>query len=81
VSAEEWENLPEVANIAGKNRKKASLREKFAPVPDSLLPRAQEEMATTLDLQVHLRRFSAQEAKHFDMARLYSKNKKLISSN
>ncbi|KAG0055608.1 hypothetical protein BGZ83_008042 [Gryganskiella cystojenkinii] len=53
VSAEEWENLPEVGNIAGKNRKKANLREKFAPVPDSLLPRAQEEMATTLDSQSH----------------------------
>ncbi|KAK3812059.1 MAG: PRP1 splicing factor, N-terminal-domain-containing protein [Benniella sp.] len=51
VSSEEWENLPEVGNIAGKNRKKANLKEKFAPVPDSLLPRAQEEMATTLDAQ------------------------------
>jgi len=52
VSMDEWENLPEVGNIAGKNRKKANLRERFAPVPDSLLPRAQEEMATTLDAQV-----------------------------
>ncbi|KAF9206315.1 hypothetical protein BGZ49_002663 [Haplosporangium sp. Z 27] len=51
VTTEEWENLPEVGNIAGKNRKKANLREKFAPAPDSLLPRAQEEMATTLDMQ------------------------------
>lgn len=51
VSTEEWENLPEVGNIAGKNRKKANLKERFAPVPDSLLPRAQEEMATTLDAQ------------------------------
>ncbi|KAF9184494.1 hypothetical protein BGZ51_009400 [Haplosporangium sp. Z 767] len=51
VSTEEWENLPEVGNIAGRSRKKANLREKFAPVPDSLLPRAQEEMATTLDAQ------------------------------
>lgn len=52
VSMEEWENLPDVGNIAGKNRKKANLRDKFAPVPDSLLPRAQEEMATSLDAQV-----------------------------
>jgi hypothetical protein len=52
VTEDEWENLPEVGNIAGKNRKKANLKEKFAPVPDSLLPRAQEEMATTLDAQV-----------------------------
>ncbi|KAG0376876.1 hypothetical protein BGX24_007069 [Mortierella sp. AD032] len=51
VSMEEWESLPEVGNIAGKNRKKANVRDKFAPVPDSLLPRAQEEMATTLDAQ------------------------------
>ncbi|KAF9340677.1 hypothetical protein BGZ91_000732 [Linnemannia elongata] len=51
VSMEEWENLPDVGNIAGKNRKKANLRDKFAPVPDSLLPRAQEEMATSLDAQ------------------------------
>jgi len=52
VSAEEWENLPEVGNIAGRGRKKANFKEKFTPVPDSLLPRAQEEMATTLDAQV-----------------------------
>ncbi|KAI9239640.1 MAG: PRP1 splicing factor, N-terminal-domain-containing protein [Podila humilis] len=51
VSAEEWENLPEVGNIAGRGRKKANFKEKFTPVPDSLLPRAQEEMATTLDAQ------------------------------
>lgn len=51
---EEWENLPDVGNIAGKNRKKANLRDKFAPVPDSLLPRAQEEMATSLDAQVKM---------------------------
>lgn len=54
VTEEEWGSLPEVGNIAGKNRKKASLKEKFAPVPDSLLPRAQEEMATTLDAQVSI---------------------------
>ncbi|KAF9320561.1 hypothetical protein BG003_005744, partial [Podila horticola] len=53
VSAEEWENLPEVGNIAGRGRKKANFKEKFTPVPDSLLPRAQEEMATTLDAQPH----------------------------
>lgn len=51
---EEWENLPDVGNIAGKNRKKSNLRDKFAPVPDSLLPRAQEEMATSLDAQVFI---------------------------
>lgn len=55
VSAEEWENLPEVGNIAGRGRKKANFKEKFTPVPDSLLPRAQEEMATTLDAQVWIK--------------------------
>ncbi|KAF9584475.1 hypothetical protein BGW38_006345, partial [Lunasporangiospora selenospora] len=51
VTVEEWENLPEVGNIAGKNRKKATLRERLAPAPDSLIPRAQGEMANTLDAQ------------------------------
>ncbi|KAG0235444.1 hypothetical protein BGW41_000826 [Actinomortierella wolfii] len=49
VTTEQWENLPEVGNIAGKNKKKENRRDFFTPVPDSLLTRGREELTTTLD--------------------------------
>ncbi|KAI9296894.1 hypothetical protein K502DRAFT_363769 [Neoconidiobolus thromboides FSU 785] len=51
VSAEEWASLPDVANISGKNRKKINAKERFAPVPDSILEKARENASfnTVLD--------------------------------
>ncbi|KAG0250987.1 hypothetical protein DFQ27_009106 [Actinomortierella ambigua] len=49
VTSDQWESLPEVGNIAGKNKKKENRRDFFTPVPDSLLTRGREELTNTLD--------------------------------
>jgi pre-mRNA-processing factor 6 len=53
MSEDDWFNIPDVGNISGKRSKKASLKERYTPVPDSLLEKAKQEnqMLTQLDAQ------------------------------
>ncbi|KAF4996573.1 hypothetical protein FGRMN_4414 [Fusarium graminum] len=51
VTKEQWENLPEVGDMTGKNRRsKQALRQRFYAVPDSVLAAARDssEMGTTV---------------------------------
>ncbi|OZJ04338.1 hypothetical protein BZG36_02386 [Bifiguratus adelaidae] len=49
VSVDEWQNLPEVGDLTGKNKRRPKLPERFTPVPDSVLAAArnQNQMVTT----------------------------------
>ncbi|PHH53974.1 Pre-mRNA-splicing factor prp1 [Ceratocystis fimbriata CBS 114723] len=51
VTNEEWQNIPEVGDLTGKNRRaKQALRQRFYAVPDSVLAAARDagEMSTTV---------------------------------
>ncbi|KKA31249.1 hypothetical protein TD95_002735 [Thielaviopsis punctulata] len=51
VTDEEWQNLPEVGDLTGKNRRaKQALRQRFYAVPDSVLAAARDssEMSSTV---------------------------------
>lgn len=42
VTEQEWDDLPEVGDLVGKNRRKKQVRERFSAVPDSLLERGRD---------------------------------------
>ena len=52
VSDEEWNSIPEVGDVRNKKQRNAALRpDRYTPVPDSILERAANSMAshTSLD--------------------------------
>ena len=58
VSEDEWNSIPEVGDVRNKKQRNAALRpDRYTPVPDSILERAANSIAshTTLDAkqQVH----------------------------
>ncbi|RUS26071.1 PRP1 splicing factor, N-terminal-domain-containing protein [Jimgerdemannia flammicorona] len=51
ISADEWNHIPEVGDLVGKNRRRPKVPERFTPVPDSVLAgaREQNQFVTQLD--------------------------------
>lgn len=50
VTQDEWEKIPEVGDLVGKNRKKVKAKERFTPVPDSILEKARDNASFTTSL-------------------------------
>ncbi|KAI0229684.1 U4/U6 x U5 tri-snRNP complex subunit Prp1 [Massospora cicadina] len=42
MTRDDWESIPEVGDIVGKNRKKVNPKERFTPVPDSILEKIRD---------------------------------------